>query len=74
MGETTQFIMILAMSAGVGGWALAQLIMGLRRWETRRLQRRLVAELKGDLAGGSPVLIQRQSIISDMHVTHPRLL
>src|SRR4051794_23646608 len=74
MGETTQFIMVLAMSVGVGGWALAQLVIGLRRWETRRLQRRLVSELKGDLAGVSPILLERPSeALKDLGIKLPQL-
>src|SRR5690242_19692649 len=74
MGETTKFIMVLAMSFGVAGWALAPLIIGLRRWETRRLQRRLVSELKGDLTGASPILLERPSeALKDLGIQLPQL-
>jgi len=60
MGETTKFIIVLALAVGIGGFALTQLILGMRRWEARRLQKRLRAEFQGDLsASHSPVLLER---------------
>jgi tight adherence protein B len=58
MTETTRFILVLAMAVGIGGWAVAKLVMGLRRWETRRLQRRLNTQFKKELTPVlSPVLV-----------------
>jgi tight adherence protein B len=61
MGEMTQFIISCALAAGIGGWALTQLVMGLRRWETKRLQKRLKGEFLTDIGtmAGSPVVRAR---------------
>jgi tight adherence protein B len=61
MTEMTRFLLILAISAALGGWAIAQLVMGLRRWENRRLQKRLAADMRSDLdpVSASPVLTNR---------------